>query len=699
MDPGSARKRSISNGANDSRPQKRKVTRACDICKAKKAKCSGNQPCESCANRGWDCLYQSSYSRGKPPEVPLSNARARLGPSDLHVDGNMQATHSPAFDTQEIQAPSRASPELEILGQYSDSTSGLSFLHRAWTRLHDNRNSQLAEGALETSVDDQLLVSAGDKPFQRRTEKLRIPPLSKCHELLALYFDICIATYRILHRPTVELWLPTVVGNAQKDSHLAEGISNAQASIVLTVLAVASFHEAKAQGSDGSSETDEALLHCDLLFSESAHLVETETGYPTLESAQARLIQVLYLLTSCRMNQAWYTFGHTLLIISTLGLHRREHRRGRVSPRNFIEEQCRKRTFWVAYTLDKYLGVVFGRPRHYHDDDIDQDLPDPVNDEDMTVNGPRNIVTDDCHINSLIYHAKLAQIGEQILRQVYSIKRSPDHEKVAASHELGLQLRQWKASLPPILGAVNPSSLIPAFRRQATVLKLSYCHAVILAHRPFLLKNVSQQPAEVRKLASESIDECIGAAQSVLVIVDRVAQDGKLFHAFWWTHYVAFCALAVVYVWSIQRCRDLKTVDGFHEEILNRAEQCLNHLAQATASNSPSRRYSIILQELRSEAKRKIARRLETADVLANHREGEGISDSTTNISTNQNADIDHWNPMFRSSTESTSPQIAKFLDGWQTTDWLDLDSSAFGPFPVLEDNTINWMSGISEDR
>lgn len=37
---------------------------------------------------------------------------------------------------------------------------------------------------------------------------------------------------------------------------------------------------------------------------------------------------------------------------------------------------CRKRVFWSAYTLDRYLSVILGRPRIFRDEDIDQSLPE-----------------------------------------------------------------------------------------------------------------------------------------------------------------------------------------------------------------------------------------------------------------------------------------------------------------------------------
>ncbi len=76
---------------------------------------------------------------------------------------------------------------------------------------------------------------------------------------------------------------------------------------------------------------------------------------------------------------------------------------------DYIVLQCRRRTFWVVYIIDKYLSVVFGRPSLWHDDDINQDYPECINDEDMSSQGPSpSPAALDCHVNSLISHAKYA---------------------------------------------------------------------------------------------------------------------------------------------------------------------------------------------------------------------------------------------------------------------------------------------------
>lgn len=56
-----------------------------------------------------------------------------------------------------------------------------------------------------------------------------------------------------------------------------------------------------------------------------------------------------------------------------------------------IESECRRRTFWCAYTLDAYLSVVLGRPRLFHDDDIDTELPSTIEDEELVAD----------HVNTL----------------------------------------------------------------------------------------------------------------------------------------------------------------------------------------------------------------------------------------------------------------------------------------------------------
>ncbi|SPO07336.1 related to C6 transcription factor [Cephalotrichum gorgonifer] len=604
--------------------------------------------------------------------------------------------------------PSRASPDVdvaEIEGQYFDTTSGLAFLHRACKKLSTQR-SDIIPHTPSASEKRQPLMTVGDRVFKVGAESLTIPDRDTALELMRFYFDECVVTYRIFHRQTVVAWLETLISNSQNGMPLTNELGHAKTAIVLGILAVVTFRQEKIRTAT-SQAFDEAaaLAQSDPFFSAAMDLTDTETGLPKLESAQARLVQVLYLLQTSRMNQGWYVFGATSQITSALGLHRRACRKintGKSSGQDYIKTQCQRRTFWVAYTIDKYLSVVFGRPKHYRDEDIDQEFPDCVNDEDMTPQGPSGMEPkEDCYVDAVIFHARLAQIIGATSRDVYAIKNIPKEERVAAAHRAIRDLRQWRKSLPPYLGTVRPSTLVPSFRRQATALRLAYSHAIIHAHRPFLLSNMSNSSGYT---AIDSVGECISAAKVVLETVDGMAGEGTLFHAFWWTSYVTFCALAVVYVREIQQnTGGEETRDESWTELVELADACLSHLAKATSVDSPNRRYSVILEELRVEARRQASQ--PGSNPHTGGRETEGNEDSMEVTTDGREGVVPEWQQPLYGATQSRvngglSGQTGdgvfamnNLLDGWQTSDWLDLDSSAFVAFTDLDGSPTSWIS------
>lgn len=513
-------------------------------------------------------------------------------------------------------------------------------------------------------------------------------------DLLAYYFESCVITYRCLHRGYVTEWVRTVVSNQAASLPLFYGIGHAKASIVFTIFAIVSLRRSKVgNGVTGAVLSDEPLSHSDPFFCISKQMTDAEVGFPTLESAQSRILQVLYLLQSARMNQAWYVFGSTLPIVSALGLHRKSGRNRATGAAtkahhyDYITSQCRKRTFWVAYSIDKYLAVVFGRPRLYHDEDIDQEFPECVNDEDMTAQGrATHEPQDDCHIDSLISHAKIAQLIDRISKDVYSIKKVPKHERLASARALGQAVHEWREALPHHLN-VRPSSLNPTFKRQATAMKLAYCHAIMHANRPFLLGATAPRKQGGTTALEDSVRECINAARTALETVDSMHRDRSLFYAFWWTPYVTFCALAIVYVWEIQQIQAQHYESHGLHDLLELAEKCQSHLARATAQDSPAHRYSIILEELRQEAKNRTIRapwrgqRPVDQDITPT---GQGFAAHETDAdqasliprtheATRHEMDVDVDQTLLDGGHGFFGTGI---LDTWETTDWLDLDSS-----------------------
>ncbi|KAH1898527.1 hypothetical protein KXV57_009580 [Aspergillus fumigatus] len=623
--------------------------------------------------------YNSVYQLYQE-EAAIREHQNRLRSNYSYDLSNWQPPVSVAPEISSPLVHSRASPTGEIEGQYFDPTSGLNFLHRAWKKLLTTQNDQPASYRLSVSEQNQLLTSAGDRPFHIESDALDsfIPDASTARKLQQFYFETCVVTYRMFHRPSVEGWMEIFLKDGQGAGPTARSLGKAKTATLLTIMAIANLRLHRVSGETSTEAESLALKRSDHLFCAGMRMTEEEIGFPRLESAQARLVQVLYLLQTSRINKAWYTFGNAFQITLSLGMHRRRDQK-RDYPfasrrQDYITSECYKRTFWVAYTVDRYLSVVLGRPRLYQDEDIDQNFPDTVNDEDMTPDG-FSISDDpaDCYIDALIYHAKIAQIIGKISREVYSVSELYSQNRLAAAHRLGRELHEWRESLPPHLGTVKPTTLIPSFRRQAIALQLAYFHAIIHAYRPFLLSDA----------ASEIVSECILATKACLELINKVARDSMLFHSFWWTHYVIFCALAVVYVWEIQRTtRSLvETVDTSLGKIFELAEKCHGHLKRASTGLSQNQRYSVILDELRSEAQR--CRSLTTNPPKIDQ---EGACGGEASANANNGFRLLQDPNMFGTGLEAILPEgvMLNMPDSFLFNDWQTLDSSAFLPFPDL---------------
>lgn len=422
------RPRGTANGVQDDENRRKdpKVSRACDTCKRKKIRCDGIIPCNNCARRRLSCAYNVKYGRGRPPTPPSLTSlttiitgnedqdRPASNPSREPSDGRQSG--AVAHEDLASQAYSCASPETEVDGQYSDPTSGLHFLHRAWKKLLIQKDESASYDFNDTERN-QLFTSAGDLPFQGddHAPGSFIPDASTARQLQRFYFDTCVVTYRMFHRGTVEGWMEVFLKEQQsrRPVALAQSLGSPRTAILLTIMAIATLRLEQVNGSTSSDGDLAVLKRSDPLLCAAMKLTDVETGFPRLESAQARLIQVLYLLQTSRMNKAWYTLGSVFHITLSLGMHRRrDHKRDfpfMSRRQNYITSECSKRTFWAAYVIDRYLSIVLGRPRLYQDEDVDQEFPDQVNDEDVTLQGP-SMANDpvDYYIDGLISHAKYA---------------------------------------------------------------------------------------------------------------------------------------------------------------------------------------------------------------------------------------------------------------------------------------------------
>lgn len=547
--------------------KRQKVTRACDSCKSRKRRCTGEWPCTSCwydkgyfgicastdilavgfdpdlsgfknvltsgkVSSGAECTYKASYTRGKLVQ-PLPSTRADETTSipsaadRRQVQSTSEEPARPGLEAVDgVDSNGRtsraASPEGEaaaLAGQYSGPTSAYSFLRRAWRRFGLNVNQQEEK----ESGQAVTIFSYGDKQFPRSAALTTLPDRQWTAEMFSIYFDFAMPTYRFLHQPTVTTWLQRY--HEQVETHTEPtSLMPARQAIVLMVLATASLFDADSNA-ENTRNGREAWHVSEPYFQAAQTKLASETGKVRLEAVQARLAMCLYLLHTSRPNQAWYTFGITSQILMALGMHRA--RSSSTSQLDAVTTECRKRALWAAFTLDTYLSVILGRPTLIHSDDVDQQFPEAVDDEDLNVSGIlTNRLRRDPVIQGSIFHAKITRIAKKALKEQYSVHRHRDSYRLTVATRLNAEVAEWRQSLPVVLsGAIHPSSLIQIFQRQIIVLELAHSLAVILINRPLLLidSNVDNK---------SNVNACLSAAKSILDIVLQFVSDTRSFPAF-----------------------------------------------------------------------------------------------------------------------------------------------------------------------
>ena len=104
-----------------------------------------------------------------------------------------------------------------------------------------------------------------------------------------------------------------------------------------------------------------------------------------LETVQALTLIALYLQNNGRGNLAYLTLGIAIRQAYAIGLHRSTKLNSFDS--NRIVAECRKRTFWCLFFMDKHSSMLLGRPSSIQDDDVDVELPMNIPDECITNQG------------------------------------------------------------------------------------------------------------------------------------------------------------------------------------------------------------------------------------------------------------------------------------------------------------------------
>ncbi|CAD0111467.1 unnamed protein product, partial [Aureobasidium uvarum] len=636
--------------------QRQKVTRACDACKARKKRCTGDHPCAPCIKARGKCSYDAQYNRGiaiPPSPAPQAYSHITPGPrrsgtsvtsptyttSSQLADGDLIAgrqsvqhglasdletdrdtSPNPLDDIDPRAVPVR--PELAtrrsiseqqqtIDGQYLGPSSAQSFLGQALQRSDRGSVQNLTRRPESHFETETSTLSFGDaKVCQPGISQSVWPEYKTATRLLERYFEFSSPTYRYMHEPTVNGWLREIYDEAD--------VPVATTACILLIFASAAVFTVDSLG-DTIDASHQGWHSSEMYYQKAESLLSQEAGPPRLESVQARFAAVQYLLSSSRPNRALFTFGTMIQLMQAVGIHRRRAERANDPTCNPIIVQMQRRLFWCAFTLDKYLSIVMGRLSLLHIDDTNQELPMVVNDEDLTAEGVRQ--QDKTHARDCLLHATLAhiEVGIILARASQEQNRLPsttDRLHVEAAARRSNEIRDWQSKLTPILsGAIHPSSLIPSFRRQHSILALARLHAIMFVTRPLLLRDPSTELSETEaKRYRDQLRSCIQAAREAIETISGTTRYRVLFPAFWFSQYIAFSAISIIHIYIIQLSRQRIPTDLFGttshmdcHSLYELASTGQKRLAETGIKSAPVWRYGPILEGLSAETGKYVA--------------------------------------------------------------------------------------------
>ncbi|KAM0193339.1 hypothetical protein ACHAPI_007651 [Fusarium lateritium] len=255
------------------------------------------------------------------------------------------------------------------------------------------------------------------------------------------------------------------------------------------------------------------------------------------------------------------------------------------------------------------------RPRNFHDDDIDTELPACVDDNDITKDHI-NVASSSKGYSLMLAplgHMKLARIIGHILRALYSVKPISISRRAEETQQISKDLAEWRSDISQFLDAdyFSTSFLAPIVQRQRNVLNMTYWHAIILTNRQAVLNSfarISRQNrrgSEIDAATQESVQKCLEAAMDTVALIENMVGTGQMFRAFWVTAYFAFTAAMVLYIYVIQKWASPPQT---YMEYFTAATRCQSHMSTMVEKGSLSERYCFLLEELRVEAVRQINR-------------------------------------------------------------------------------------------
>ncbi|KAF8330637.1 fungal-specific transcription factor domain-containing protein [Amanita rubescens] len=568
--------------------KKRRLQRACDLCKRKKVRCDGNQMsdsrCSNCVSHKSSCTYIEAMKRKGPLEKYVDYLENRVEKLEqllrkLPPDNDLLKELNGSLDSSEVEI-NRTSADGGLLSVNAlvPPTKGISLPTQ---RLEDGRALKeeqeddieyarlaLAFDRVSIDYDDFGESSTRDRYYGKssylklvqtaielREEYTRkgndaIPEPVTCNkrqeywgfkewekhdtkiEAIKFQFppDEFLPLFIDLYFEQVNLFFP-LLHRPTFQCAVDEGLHYKDywfGALLLLVCAIGSqYIDDSHVPNHGEPNTQGRGRQW---FQQVQLAWQNIPGPPIIHNLQLHCLTIYYLQTTSSAQACWTMLGTAIRLAQEAGAHLKRRKDMETWT---LDDELKIRAFWVLVAMDILMSSALGRPCAYRAEDpsFDLDYPLEVDDqfwlEEDPKQSPKQPLGKPSLITAFNLLLKLYQIQALTLRTIYSrIGCVGDNWKQHVITEFDSGLNKWVDSVPDYL-RWDPDRENPVHFRQSVLLYTNYYYVQIQIHLPFI-----PSPRNSSFLSFPSLTICTKAARSCSNVVDamRRRQIGVIFY-------------------------------------------------------------------------------------------------------------------------------------------------------------------------
>lgn len=560
---------------------------ACNRCKSRKQKCTGNfstgKQCLGCKRANVPCEYSTTRN---PMYVKILEERVaylekvieeqnwnnnageqridEISPSEsVCTEKSSESVRSvePVNEGDVLTKCAALFPLKDDMEPLYVGSSGLNIasLLQAHLKLENadalQRNSFPTSSSYDTKLNDYVSRSLDEFLYEE----------SKLNYFVETYVKTIHKKYPFLNYTDIMRLHENREYLLRNDKVHVEKLDIIHSFILLMVYAIGSMMVSRNMNQKGTSNP--SYQNDNFVFFTSAMKLDLSIVFEhkSVLNIHSMLLTVIYQLRLPNGPVIWDMIGFALRLCVNFGFHRKNVKLLHDRP---LDYQQRLLTFWSTYSLERSVSNSFGRPFSLSDRDIDVDLPididESVVDESLIMReyvlaykAPDSQVTSRTHA---IHHFRFIQIESEIQNKIYRVDVEVNDIPRDEINKLILKMKKWASTIPPSSSSEYDYYLY-LFNKQIRYLI-----------QPFLSKLTNDDPLFI---------ECITAASTVCQLSKRIYQNTKIRLSFISLQTIFLSGVTLIYgllskkiSWNLLVNEALRCCSGVLFSVAQRAYTC-----------------------------------------------------------------------------------------------------------------------------